>query len=165
MKIFAVFSLLTALTVSPTPLNISVWDNPGCSGIGEQFCRTKEMRTPLHQLSCSGLYSDKFGFSDQWIQWNDDVTLCILGSIQGFKLSRNLTNIEQMDFGNLTAPYTGDAIFVQSVWNWNTACRSINTSTCLSLKINSGPSQGIYGTGWGWNGTVWVNRTTNNVIA
>ena len=88
--------------------------------------------------------------------------LCMPWFFEGFKLNRSLTETEQIDIG-LIQLSQNSMVFEESVWNWDTSCRSVNISSCFGFGINPGLSQGIYGKGWGWNGTVWVNRTIDGV--
>ena len=77
---------------------------------------------------------------------------------QSFALNRSMTATEQLDFSA-----SGDLVqctgFLESVWNWGTSCRSVNTTTCVRLWTNTGPINNSLGIGWGWNGTGWTNIT------
>ena len=89
-----------------------------------------------------------------------DITGCHnLPPFQSFTLNRSMTPDEQIDF----SAFSNSAFcsgFIESVWNMNSSCRSLNTTaTCINLWNNTGPSRGSYGPGWGWNSTTWVNTT------
>ena len=66
-----------------------------------------------------------------------------------------MLSTEQLDF-SAEIDCSG---FLESVWNWDTSCRSVNTSTCAKLWINTGPRNNTFGVGWGWNSTTWINLT------
>ena len=69
-----------------------------------------------------------------------------------------MLSTEQLDFSAEGNSSQCDG-FLESVWNWDTSCRSTNTSTCARLWTNTGPQNNDLGMGWGWNGTVWTNVT------
>ena len=79
---------------------------------------------------------------------------------QSFILNRSMLVNEQLD-SNINITTECDT-FQQSVWNWDTSCRSVNATTCFTFWINEGFSDGTFGEGWGWNSTSWVNITSNN---
>ena len=75
-----------------------------------------------------------------------------------------MTATEQLDFSYMTVSLeegvaAGCDDFMESVWNLDTTCQSINASTCVAFWDNEGPAANIFGVGWGWNDTVWVNHT------
>ena len=93
-----------------------------------------------------------------------------LRPFRSFMLNRSMTEVEQLDFSaNTSGNFALDSLdhcvgFLQSIWNWDTSCRSVNASTCVTLWTNTGPSDDSFGVGWGWNGTTWVNMTGNGII-
>ena len=96
--------------------------------------------------------------NQQSINLTDIASCRQLSPFNSFQLNRSMSSFEQLDFTESSTP-TQCTGFLESVWNWDTSCRSVNTSTCATLWTNIGLLNDTPGVGWGWNNTVWVNIT------
>ena len=128
-KTLTILSLLTIHVIAYDVLYINFYTNQDCTG-NQQSANLTDIRGCL---DCS--------------------------PFQSFQLNRSMLNTEQLDVSagvDLEGNCNG---FLESVWNWDTSCRNVNTSTCILFWTNIGPLNSIPGAGWGWNNSIWVNLT------
>ena len=136
-----IISLFVCYVIAQTPLEVNIFEHPDCT------------EAPLIG----------FNFSDPNATWTSAYALHngSFAAFQGIVLNRSLTKEEQLDLSttNASFPDMANANFVESIWNWDNSCRSVNSSTAVTYWQNEGLIENNFGQGWGWNGTVWINRT------
>ena len=140
MKSFIIFNSLVFPVIAFDSITLSYFTDENCA-----------FPPPLPFYAALPLSAD----TDTSGYWGSGVP-----GFRSFKLNRSMSVNKQFDFSTNTT--TACDTFQQSVWNWDTSCRSVNTTTCFKFWINEGFSDGTFGEGWGWNSTSWINITSNN---